>query len=75
MHAREKITILTNVKNAILSKLVPMTEELLSRLEAFGVNLNGYRKDMGNVPVKEENKVVEIPKQYSLKINEDKKAA
>lgn len=75
MSTRDKITVLTNVKNAILSKIVPITEDLLSRLEAVGVNLTGYRNNMGNVPIKEENKVVEMPKQLVLKQTDDRKAA
>lgn len=75
MNTREKIAILKNVKNAILSKLVPITEELLSRLESFGVNLDGYRNHMGTVPIKEENKVIDKPRQYSLTLDDNKKAA
>lgn len=75
MSSHEKIITLTNVRNAILSKIVPITDELLSRLETYGVNLNGYRNKLGNVPIKEENKTVEMPKQYILTTNDKKNAA
>ncbi len=75
MHIRERITILTDVKMAVLNRFITITEELLSRLEALGVNLDGYHNYKRNVPIKEENKVVEIPKQYSFKIDDNKKAA
>lgn len=75
MNIREKITVLTNVRNALSSKIVPVTNELLSRLETYGVNLNGYRNNLGNVPIKEENKIVDMPKQYTFTTNDKKNAA
>lgn len=51
MGIRDKIKALESVKQAILDKMVPITEELLSRLQAFGVSLDGYSMSLSDTSV------------------------
>lgn len=68
MKIRDRIIILTNVKNAIINKLIPIDTELLSRLEAIGVHLDGCKGYKRNVPIEE--KVLTMSKPQTLDPNE-----
>ncbi len=45
MSTREKIKILTDVRNKIQNGMIEVTDKLLSMLEAVGVNITGLKKD------------------------------